>query len=173
MRITNKMIQVFCIVSIIFGVFNGSIAYESEVEFIQNYVTNYDIYTKMWILIIVLSFRYFKYILLIQIYVVGYFGKFVVPIIAMYKSYGYGFILSLIFVSFSGLDMIKKMAMVIIQMTLSTILTVMFAQVSMNFIQGKYSRRKKYKVQFLSFVFSMICCIIIGLIDFVIIKLIN
>ncbi len=173
MRITNKMIQVFCILSIIFGAFNGSIAYDSEIEFIQNYSIGYEKYTTAWVLILVLSFRYFKYILLIQFYVIGYFGKFIVPIIAMYKSYGYGFITSLIFVSFSGFDVIKKMFFVVIQMTLSLIITVLFAQVSMNFLQYKYSKRKMYQIQFFAFVFSLICCIIIGLIDFMIIKLIS
>lgn len=172
MKIRNNLILIFSIFALIIGIIDGSLAYEEEVKQMVEYTTNYDMFTNFTTLLVYLTFRYFKYIILIQFYIVGYFNKIMTMGVSMFKSYAYGFTLTLIFVSFEGLLLFKKVLMVIIQMTSSLIVTLIFAQVTMNFLQNKYPRNQKYKIQALNLAFSLICCIIIGLIDYLFILII-
>ncbi len=165
----NKKIVILSVVMIILGFFNGTLAYQKEVDMILNYKTDYSMFTKFLPLFIYLVFRYFKYILLIQFFVVGYYGKVFIPIISMYKSYIYGFVLSLIICNFDGLILFKKLGVVSVQMTLSLLITLFFSCVSLSYVESRFNAVDKNKIQFLAFVFSLFCCIIISLLDYVII----
>ncbi len=173
MKIKNNLVLYLSGIALLLGIFDGGFAYQDEIDRILNYSTNYENFTKNFTLYIYLNLRYFKYIFLIQFFVIGFFGKFITVLVAMVKSYAYSFTLSLIIISFSGVQLIKKLLFVSVQMTLSLVVTVLFAQITMNFLQEKYPINKKHEIQLYAFVFSIICCIIIGTVDFIIIMAMN
>lgn len=169
MKIRNNIVLIFVFISFLLGLFDGSVAYDEEIERILNYSTNYEYFTKNITLYFYLVFRYLKYILLILFFTVGYFGKVTTVLIAMVKSYSYSFTATLIIITFSGIELVKKLMYVGLQMTISLLLTILVAQIAMNYLQDKYSDNKKHKILVYTFVFSLICCIIIGIIDLLII----
>ncbi len=171
MKIINNQILALSILALILGIFNGSIALQEEIDMILTYSTNYERFTINLTLFLFLVFRYFKYILLIQFFTLGYFGKVITAFIAMFKSYAYGFTLAIITASFNGVELIKKLSLISVQMTLSLGITLFFAQITMNYLQEKYPVNKKHEIQLFAFGASCIGCIIIGFIDFVLIKI--
>ncbi len=173
MKIKNNLVLSLSIIALILGIFDGSMSYQREIDRILTYSTNYDSFTNNFILFLYLVLRYLKYIFIIQFFSVGYLAKIVAVITALVKCYAYSFTLTLIIVSFNGLELIKKLSLISVQMTLSLIVTLIFSQITMNYLQEKYPVNKKTKIQLYAFVFSSICCIIIGIIDFVIIKIIG
>ncbi len=173
MKIKNNLVLVLSLIALILGIFDGSIAYQEEIDRILTYTTNYESFTKNITLFVYLFLRYFKYILIVQFFSLGYFGKLVTVLTAMVKCYAYGFTIALIVVSFNGIELLKKLSFISVQMTISLIVTIVFSQVTMNYIEDKYPVNKKTQIQLYAFVFSLICCIIIGTIDFVIIKMMN
>ncbi len=173
MKIKNNIVLSLSLIAFILGIFDGSIAYQREIDRILTYSTNYDSFTKNFTLFIFLFFRYFKYIFTIQFFAVGYLSKVVTVLTSMVKCYAYSFTITLIIISFNGIELVKKLSLITVQMTMSLVVTVIFSQITMNFIQEKYPVNKKNEIQLYAFVFSTVCCIIIGIIDFVIIKLIS
>ncbi len=173
MKLKNNFVLYMSIIALLIGIFDGALAYQEEIDRILNYSTDYEKFTKNFTLFLYLNLRYVKYIFLIQFFMVGFFGKVITVLVAMVKSYAYSFTLTLIIISFSGIHMYKKLLFVGIQMTMSMIVTVIFAQITMNFLQEKYPVNKKHEIQLLAFVFSIICCIIIATLDFIIIKTMN
>ncbi len=173
MKIKNNLVLGFSIVALFLGVINGSMAYQEEIDRILTYSTNYQSFTKNITLFCYLVLRYLKYILIIQFFSIGYFGKVITTLIAMVKSYAYGFTLALITVSFSGIELVKKLSLITVQMTISLIVTLLFAQITMNYLQEKYPVNKKSEIQLFAFGVASSCCIIIGVIDFVLVKIIG
>ncbi len=167
MKIKNNFILVFCVIGLLVGGFDGFMAYDEEIKMILDYKTDYE-NVKFWFLV----FRYFKWCLLIYFFSFGRLSKFFTATTVMVKSYFYSFTLCLIFISFDGLTLFSRYLMVIVQMTLSFVLTIVFAQIMMNCNENIYDYEKSTLIGFLAFVFSLICCIIIALIDLMIIKLV-
>ncbi len=172
MKIKNNLVLFFSFIGFLLGMFDSFMAYDEEIQMIFEYSSNYNKLQSNLGLFLYLFFRYFKYILLIYFFSVGYLNKIVTVVIAMVKSYFYIFCVSLIFKAFDGLTLFVKLLTVFSQMTMSLIITVFFAQVIMNCIEGQYEYHKKTVISFLAFVFSFFCCIIIALIDFTLIKLV-
>ncbi len=171
MKIKNNLVLVFCVVGFLLGLVDGLMAYDEEIRLISRYSTDYSIFKNNFVLFVFLVFRYLKYILVIYVFSVGFLSKFICVVISMIKSYFYSFILVLMFIAFDGFLLFTKTLMVVTQMTLSLVVTIVFAQVIMNCIEGRYFSDKKTIIGFLAFVFSFICCIIIGMVDFIIIQL--
>ncbi len=172
MKIKNNLVLALSVIALILGIFNGSIALQEEIDRILTYSTNYERFTLNITLFCFLVFRYLKYILAIQFFTIGYFGKVVTVIIAMVKSYAYGFTIAILTVSFSGFEVLKKLSLITMQMTLSLIITLLFAQITMNYLQNKYPVNKKREIQIFAFGASFVGCIVIGFVDFILIKLI-
>lgn len=170
MKIFNRVIIFISIIMIFLGYFNGTIAFQSEIDKIIKYKSDYSMYSKSYILFLFLIFRYLKYILIIQFFTYGNLGKFCIPTISMYKSYEYGFVIGLMINSFTGFELYKKLLFVIFQMTASLIITIIFSCISMNNINKSPFKKNNVKVQYYSFVFCLICCIIISMIDFILIS---
>ncbi len=172
MIIKNNLVLVFCFVGFLLGILDGSLAYDKEIQTILDYTTDYSNFESAWTLFLHLFFRYFKYILAIYFFSVGYLKRFVTILVATIKSYFYSFTFILIINSFDGFSLFKKLLMVTTQMTLSFIVTIVFAQITMNCIDKKYYNERNLLVNFIAFVFAMVICIIIALIDFLMIKLV-
>lgn len=169
-KIINELVLLFSTLALAIGVFDGTLAYQDEILFIMNYKTDYSHITNFFTLLIILAFRYFKYIIIIQFFMLGYFSKLAIIVTSALKSYSYSFVLSIIIINYEGRELLAKLGLVFIQMTASLIITLIYAQISENFVCGAYPYYKKYKIQFFAFVFSFICCIIIAMIDFLIIQ---
>ncbi len=172
MKIKNNIILVFCVLGFLLGILDGFLAYDEEIQTVLEYTTDYTNFETFWSLFLHLFYRYFKYILIIYLFSVGYLKRIIAVIVPTIKSYFYSFTLILLVMSFDGFSLFRRFLMVFTQMTLSFIVTVIFAQITMNCIDNKYVENKNVVVNFFAFVFSTVCCIIIALIDLLMIKLV-
>ncbi len=172
MKIKNNLVLVFCVIGFLLGIFDSFFAYNEEIETVLAYTTDYSNIEGSWTLFFYLLFRYLKYIVIIYFFSVGYLKRFVTVMVAMIKSYFYSFTLVLIVMAFDGFTLFQRLCMVFIQMTLSFIVTILFAQITMNCMDKKYSEDKNLLANFLAFVFSVIICIIIVFIDLLMLKLV-